>query len=128
VAVCASHRFGGPPILRTAELAQLGPDAFVVNVGRSALVDTDAAVDALRARRLRGYAVDDTVCDPVRHADVLREGRLLQTGHSAWWRDEVLRRGAGMWGDRLIAACLGTPLDAVTWPSEPDRTELAVPR
>jgi hypothetical protein len=44
------------------------------------------------------------------------EGRLLQTGHSAWWRDEVMQRGARMWGERLIAAAEGAPLDVVTWP------------
>jgi phosphoglycerate dehydrogenase-like enzyme len=118
VVLAASHELGRPAVLGRRELDLLHPGAFVVNVGRPALVDTQAALTALRARRLRGYAVDDVVADPVRDADVLREGRLLQTGHSAWWRDEVLDRGARMWGEHLLAAVEGRPLDPVTWPGQ----------
>jgi phosphoglycerate dehydrogenase-like enzyme len=83
-------------------------------VARAGLVDTAAAVHAVRAGRLRGYAVDDTVLDPVADADVLGEGRVLQTGHSAWWRDEALVRGRRMWGADLLAAVTGRPSGAVT--------------
>jgi hypothetical protein len=67
----------------------------------------------VRSGRLRGYAVDDTVVDAVRDGDLLAEGRLLQTGHSAWWRDEVIERGPQMWGERLVAAVRGRPRDVV---------------
>lgn len=117
VALAASHEHARPPILGPRELSAIRPGGFLVNVGRPALVDTTAAVVALRTRRLRGYAVDDVVVDPDRDGDLTREGRLLQTGHSAWWRDEVLERGARMWGEHLLAAVEGRPLDAVTWPA-----------
>lgn len=116
--VCASHEFAAPPIVRRRELVRLRTGALLVNVSRSALVDTAAAVQAVRSGQLRGYAVDDTVLDVARDGDLLTEGRILQTGHSAWWRDEVLRRGARMWGERLLAAVRGLPLDAVTWTTE----------
>ena len=118
VVLAASHVLGRPAILGPRELDRLRPGALLVNVGRAALVDGPAAAAALRTRRLRGYAVDDVVADPVRDADLLHEGRLLQTGHSAWWRDEVLERGARMWGEHLLAAVEGCPLDAVTWPRD----------
>ena len=130
VTLAASHVLGRPAILGPRELDRLRPGAFVVNVGRPALVDTPAVAAALRTRRLRGYAVDDVVLDPVRDADLVREGRVLQTGHSAWWRDEVLDRGARMWGEHLLAAVRGRPLDVVTWPdddAEPDVREVALP-
>ena len=127
VAVCASHTLGAPPILGRSELASLRPGALLVNVARSALVDTAAAAAAVRRGHLRGYAVDDTLFDPVRDRDLLDEGRVLQTGHSAWWRDEVLDRGAQMWGERLVAAVRGQPLDAVTWPPAADRRVPVVP-
>ncbi len=116
VAVCASHSFGASPLLGRRELERLDSNALLVNVGRAALVDTSAAVDAVRAGRIRGYAVDDSVIDPARNADLLGEGRVLQTGHSAWWRDEVLDRGGRMWAERLLAAVDGAPIDVVTWP------------
>jgi phosphoglycerate dehydrogenase-like enzyme len=116
VVLSASHRFGAGPLLGAAELSLMRPGALLVNVGRSGLVDTAAVVEAVRAGRLRGYAVDDTVLDPLCDQDLLSQGRVLQTGHSAWWRDEVLDRGALMWGERVLAAVEGRPLDAVTWP------------
>ncbi|MBX9389801.1 2-hydroxyacid dehydrogenase [Streptomonospora nanhaiensis] len=116
VAVCASHTFGAPPVIGAAELAALPEGALLVNVARASLVDTEAAVAAVRGGRLRGYAVDDAVVDPARDGDLLVQGRVLQTGHSAWWRDETLDRGARMWGERMLAAVCGAPLDPVTWP------------
>ena len=116
VVVCASHSFSSPPIIGREELAAMRDGALLVNVARSALVDTAAATAAVRCGQLRGYAVDDAVLDPCADGDLLAEGRVLQTGHSAWWRDEVLERGARMWGEHLLAAIHGTPLDAVTWP------------
>jgi phosphoglycerate dehydrogenase-like enzyme len=123
VAVCASHSLGTPPIVGPAEMELLHPDALVVNVARAAVVDTAAVIAAIRTGRLRGYAVDDTVIDPSTDGDLLEQGRILQTGHSAWWRDEVLARGARMWGERLLAAVHDRPLDAVTWPARDARRQ-----
>lgn len=114
VALCASAHESGRPIVGAPELRRLRAHAFVANVGRPHLVDTHAVVAAIRAGRLRGYAVDEVVLDPVRDADLLTEGRVLQTGHSAWWRDEVLRRGGDHWFEHIAAMLRGTPLDVVT--------------
>ena len=116
VAVCASRSFGAPPVLGGEELGELRQGALLTNVTRSALVDTAAVVAVVRSGWLRGYAVDDIVLDPAVDGDLLDEGKVLQTGHSAWWRDEVLDRGSRMWGERLVAAVEDRPLDTVTWP------------
>lgn len=114
VIVCASHRYGAPPIIGETELRRLRPGALLATVSRAATVDTGAVVAAIRSRHLRGYAVDDVVLDPDgRDDDLAAEGRILQTGHSAWWRDEVLERGARMWGERLVAAVQNRPTDVV---------------
>ena len=117
VALCASHTYGSPALVGARELALMRSGALLVNASRSALVDTPAVTDALRTRHLRGYAVDDQLPDAHGLTDLVEEGRLLQTGHSAWWRDEVLTRGAAQWGHRLIGAALGTPEDIITWPA-----------
>jgi phosphoglycerate dehydrogenase-like enzyme len=116
VVVCVSHAFRAPAVLGPTELRQVRRGAFLVNVSRATLVDTAAAIAAVRAGRLRGYAVDDVVLDPQVDGDLLAEGRVLQTAHSAWWRDEVLKRGRRMWAHHLLAAIEGGPLDVVTWP------------
>lgn len=112
--VCASHTHDGPPVIGPDELDRLRSDAFVVNVARAALVDTAATTAAIRAGTVRGYAVDDVVLDPTVDGDLLAEGRVLQTAHSAWWRDEVLERGRRMWAQHLLAVVEGRPVDIVT--------------
>ena len=116
VALCASSAFGAPPVLGRTRVAALRRGALLVNVARPALVDTAAVTAALRRGAIAGYAVDDVVLDEAADADLLEQGRVVQTGHSAWWRDEVLERGGRMWGEHLLAAALGQPLDVVTWP------------
>lgn len=114
VALCASAHETDLPIIGHQELRLMRAHAFLANVGRPQLADTHAVLAAVRAGRLRGYAVDEVVLDPVRDADLLAEGRVLQTGHSAWWRDEVLRRGGDHWFEHIAAMLRGTPLDVVT--------------
>lgn len=104
LAVCASAAPQTPPLLDLAALGALQPGALLVNVGRPDLVDTDAVVAALRLRHLRGYAVDGTPFDRLEHADLMAEGRIVQTGHSAGWRDEVLARGAEHLARAILAA------------------------
>ena len=117
VVLCASHAFGAAPLIGATQLQRMRPDALLVNVARAALVDTRAVAAAVRGGGLRGYAVDDEVISPDRDGDLLTQGRILQTGHSAWWRDEVLDRGRQMWGEHVLAAVRGRPLDVVTWPT-----------
>ena len=118
--ICASHAYDAPPVIGLNELDQMRPDAFVINVARAALVDTTATTAAIRAGAVRGYAVDDVVLDPAEDGDLLAEGRVLQTAHSAWWRDEVLERGRRMWAQHLLAVIEGSPLDAVIRPADTD--------
>lgn len=46
-------------------LDTLGPDAFLINIARGGLVETDALVDALRSQFLRGAALDVTDPEPL---------------------------------------------------------------
>jgi phosphoglycerate dehydrogenase-like enzyme len=104
VVVCASRRYGDAVLLGADESARMRPGSFLANVSRPELVDTQAVFAALRSHRLRGYGIDETVGDPVKDADLLNEGRLVQTGHSAWWRDETLERGAQSWAEEIMLA------------------------
>jgi len=59
-------------LIGRAELAAMDSNAWVVNVARGELVDTDALVDALRAGRIGGAALDVTAPEP------------LPAGHPLW--------------------------------------------
>lgn len=112
VALCCSTDPQQPLVIGGRELARMRPGALLVTIGRPALVDHDAVRAAIRSGHLRGYAVDDVVLDA--SCDLVTEGRVLQTGHSAWWRDEVLERGAEQFGAAILAAVRDAPVGVVT--------------
>ena len=74
------------------ELAAMRDDAWLVNVARGSLVDTDALVDALARGSIGGAALDVTDPEPLPDGHpLLREPRALITPHIAN-PDATLRR------------------------------------
>jgi len=59
-------------------LTHMKSDAWIVNVGRGGLIDTDALVDALHARTIAGAGLDVTDPEP------------LPDGHPLWSMDNVI--------------------------------------
>lgn len=59
-------------VLSRARIALLPPSAYVVNVGRGSAIDQDALIEALRAGRLAGAALDVMTPEP------------LPVGHPLW--------------------------------------------
>lgn len=105
--------FGAPPMIDAHALSITRSGAVLINSSRAALVDDEAVVASIRSGHLRGYAVDDALLLAPELEDLRREGRLLQTGHSAWWSDETLERGAVMWGEHIVALVTGSPMNLV---------------
>lgn len=69
-------------MIDAAALARMKPGAILVNVGRGALVDEDALVDALESGRLDSAALDVTPEEPPRPSSRLWTApRLLITPH-----------------------------------------------
>ena len=65
-------------VVAARELELIGPEGWLVNVGRGALVDTDALVRALEAGRVGGACLDVTDPEP------------LPPDHPLWGFDNVL--------------------------------------
>ena len=116
VVLTCSRRHGDPPLLGRDELVATRPGSVLVVVSRAAAVDWDVACDLVRAGHLRGAAVDDVVVDPERDGDLVAQGRVVQTGHSAWWSDEVLERGARQWTETLYGVLTGGPVELAVAP------------
>jgi D-3-phosphoglycerate dehydrogenase len=73
-------------LIGAAQLALMGPDAYLVNCARSALVDHAALGDALRAGRLGGCALDVLPQEPPAPDEpALQWPRTLINPHSAWY-------------------------------------------
>lgn len=71
-------------LIGASELALMKPTAILVNIARGGLVDTDAVVDALRAGRIAGAALDVTDPEPLPDGHPLwDEPHALITPHAA---------------------------------------------
>ncbi len=72
-------------------LAKMKPTAFVVNCSRGPVVNTDALVRALDARKIAGCALDTTDPEPLPSPHALRDrDNVIVTPHTAWYSEQAL--------------------------------------
>ena len=71
--------------------AQMKPGAFLINCARGPIVDTDALVRALDAKKIAGCALDTIDPEPLPNPHPLR-GRenVVIAPHAAWYSEEAL--------------------------------------
>ena len=101
------------------ELELLPQGAYVVNVSRGALVDTDALLGALASGRLGGAALDVLEVEPpTPRAPAPQAPRLVLNPHAGWYSEHaeeaVFRRAAESVRDALAGR---RPAGAVNQPS-----------
>ena len=111
-------------LIDARRIALMRPEALVVNTSRGALIDTPAIIEALKAGRLRGLAIDvyeeeETLFFEDRSADVMQDdtfARLLTlpnvivTGHQAFFTDKALADIARTTLDNITQFERGLPL------------------
>lgn len=89
-------------------LALLPRTAWIVNVGRGATLDEDALVDALRAGRLAGAALDVTRVEPLPQDSPLWDApNVILTPHAAGGRPQGAQ---ALLADNIAAFIAGQPL------------------
>jgi D-3-phosphoglycerate dehydrogenase len=89
VVLAAPATAGTRHLVGAPELAAMPEDAWLVNIARGSLVDTDALVEALRSGSIAGAALDVTDPEP------------LPAGHPPWELENA-----------LITPHVGTPADS----------------
>jgi phosphoglycerate dehydrogenase-like enzyme len=90
-------------LIDARRLALMKPSAFLVNVGRGALIDREALLAALRERRIAGAGLDVYWEEPPDPADPLFAlDNVVATPHLGGVTDEALARIA----DRLVATLI----------------------
>jgi phosphoglycerate dehydrogenase-like enzyme len=112
VVLSCSYDRGAPPVIDSSAIAEMKPGAYLINPARPALVDNDAVLQAIREKRLAGYAVDDRVFLKEQLAGI-EPGRILQTGHTAWYSNEAIERGTQGWVDNLIAMAVNKAVNLI---------------
>ncbi len=104
VLVCAAPGGSGTRHLVNAEVLQaLGPQGFLVNIGRGSVVDTEALAAALREGRIAGAGLDVYESEPQRPEALVGLANVLLTPHMAGWSPEATQASV----DRFIANAQG---------------------
>lgn len=111
VVLAAPHTPQTEGMLGAAELALLPPGAVVINVGRGALVDEAALVDALRDGRLGGACLDVFAREPLPAESPLWElPNVLVSPHSGSTSDRENERLTDLFRTNLQRFLAGRPL------------------
>ncbi|MCC3267722.1 NAD(P)-dependent oxidoreductase [Arthrobacter gengyunqii] len=114
VILAAAMTKGTKHLMDARRLALLKDDAFLINVARGPLVDTEALVQALAAGKLAGAALDVTDPQPLPDGHPLwSEQRVLVTPHTAETPDMVAPLLAGRVRDNVRRLAADQPLDGV---------------
>lgn len=109
--VCATP--GGPEthhIVNADVLARLGPQGYLVNIGRGGVVDTDALVAALISRGIAGAALDVVEGEPNVPERLRMLDNLLLTPHMAGRTPEAIEAMVDLAAANLAAHFQGEPL------------------
>ena len=94
-------------------LAALGPQGYLVNVGRGTVVDTQALIDALRSKRIAGAGLDVLEGEPSvppRLPELLQCDNVVVTPHVAGRAPESRTAATALILDNLNAHFAGKPL------------------
>lgn len=98
------------------ELAQMKPDAILINTGRGGIVDETALAEALLAGKLGGAGVDVLTEEPPRSGNPLLDitlPNLIVTPHVAWASVETLQELANQLIGNVEAFLSGNPRNVV---------------
>jgi D-3-phosphoglycerate dehydrogenase len=78
-------------MMNDAVFAQMKPTAFVINCGRGPLIDTDALVRALDAKKIAGCGLDTTDPEPLPNPHPLRNrDNVILNPHAAWYSEQAM--------------------------------------
>ena len=99
-------------LIGTAELAAMKPTAWIVNVGRGDLIDQDALIEALHARRIGGAFLDTVSPEPLppEHPLWSAPNAILSMHLSGRNQTMMFRRAAELFIENLRAFLEGRPL------------------
>ncbi len=96
------HLVGAP------QFARMKPTAYFINVARGPIVDEAALVEALRAGRIAGAAVDVFEQEPVAPDNpLLAMDNVIVTPHSLCWTDECFHNMAATGLTSIVDALAG---------------------
>ena len=111
VVLAAPVTSGTQRLLNAERIAQMKPGAYLINVGRGALVDHAALADALRAKQIAGAALDVFEEEPLAADSPLWQlENLLITPHTAGFTEKLWERHLALISENLRRYIAGEEL------------------
>jgi len=104
-------------LINADALGKMRGDALLINTSRGGLVDSQALMDALQARKIGGAGIDVLPVEPPVYGDPLLEKRLpnlLITPHVAWAATESRQRAVNEIVANIQAYREGEPTNRLT--------------
>ena len=96
-------------IIGQAAIAQMQPGTILVNASRGALIDEDAAYDALCSGQLGGLGLDEFEREPPTGSKLLTLDSVVATPHTGAHTAEATAKMAATSVENLIAVLEGRP-------------------
>jgi glycerate dehydrogenase len=103
-------------LIGATQLAQMKPDAILINTGRGGLVDEEALASALREGTIAGAGIDVLTLEPPKSGNVLlslRLPNLIVTPHVAWASIQAMQALADQLIDNIEAFAAERPRNLV---------------
>lgn len=97
-------------LMGRAELNQMPPGSYLVNISRGALVDRAALLEALASGHLAGAGLDVFWDEPANPADPLFQHNVFVTPHTAGYTELMLRRASAAVAANIQRLLEGEPL------------------
>lgn len=99
-------------IISGARISKMKPDAFLVNIGRGALIDQEALIQALKEKRIGGAGLDVTTPEPLPEDSPLWElPNVILTPHTSGLSPSNLIRRFEMFNRNLKLFVENKPLE-----------------
>ncbi len=101
-------------MINAAAIAQMKPNAWIINTARGQLIDEDALAGALNDGRIAGAALDVLSTEPPKSANpLLRAKNTIITPHIAWATLDARKRLMQVTADNIQAFLGGSPINVV---------------
>lgn len=112
VVIAAPHTPGTVKMFRRQQFQQMKKTAFLINIGRGAIVDLEDLTAALRAGEIAGAALDVFEIEPLPAAHPLwrMAGKVIITPHVAGYSPRIAERHLGVLLDNIRRFVAGEPL------------------
>lgn len=104
VIISAGYQAGQPPLVDDTVLRAMRPGAWLVNIARGALLDTDAAIAHLNTGHMAGLGLDVFPVEPYpADGPLATHPRVVATAHTAALTSDYFAAASQRLGDALAA-------------------------